>query len=439
VDETEVLLASLVQAWEDPDSADSGGGAGEAEDLESDLLVALRWLEAAAEAKGADEDARAARAAVWAVALRSPQLGERLQLEYDALLLALDRALEAMPPDLAGAVRRQRCLEIPVLYATDRRREAVNGVAAGFGGDRGELAYGIVRVSVPDDHRLGALEKPRKWRLQFRARPERDVAVGTVTPLARDEFAKTAGDLAAGAASGDALVFIHGYRVSFEDAARRAAQLAYDLQFPGVPMLYSWPSEARASRYAVDEDNARWSLPHFREFLRVLRDEVGCPVHVIAHSMGNRVLAEALGAGLSPEDAEGTVGAGALRHVVFAAPDVDAGVFTDLARSFARGSGRFTLYASSKDQALRLAQRLKKYPRAGQSGKGIVVVAGIDTIDATRLDTGLLSHSYFGDHTSIVSDIFAIMRHGHPPDQRFGLRPVRHPDGLYWTFTPQQG
>jgi esterase/lipase superfamily enzyme len=124
---------------------------------------------------------------------------------------------------------------------------------------------------------------------------------------------------------------------------------------------------------------------------------------------------------------------------VFAAPDVDAGVFTDLAHSFVRGSGRFTLYASSKDQALRLSRRLKKYPRAGQSGKGIVVVAGVDTIDATKLDTGLMSHSYFVDHTSIVSDIFAIMRHGHPPDQRVGLRPVRHPDGLYWAFTPQRG
>jgi Alpha/beta hydrolase of unknown function (DUF900) len=289
VDETEVLLASLAQAWEDPSFADGVSGVGEAEGLESDLLVALRRLEAAAEAEGADEDARAARAAVWAAARRSPQLEERLQLEYDALLLALDRELEVMPPDLAGAVRYQRYLEVPVHYATDRRPEVVKDVVSGFGGDRGELAYGIVMVGIPDDHRLGALEKPRKWRLQFRARPGRDVAVGSLAPLARHEFVKSAGDLAADTASGDALVFIHGYRVSFEDAARRAAQLAYDLQFTGVPMLYSWPSEARARRYAVDEDNARWSLPHFREFLRVLREEVGCPVHVIAHSMGNRV------------------------------------------------------------------------------------------------------------------------------------------------------
>ena len=29
----------------------------------------------------------------------------------------------------------------------------------------------------------------------------------------------------------DVLVFVHGYNVGFEDAARRAAQLAYDLNF----------------------------------------------------------------------------------------------------------------------------------------------------------------------------------------------------------------
>lgn len=442
MDETEVLLASLARAWEDSGSADGGVGTREAEGLESDLLVALRWLEEAADTEGADESARAARAAVWVAAGRSSWLDERLQLEYDALLLSLDRELETTPPALAGAVKYQRCLEVPVLYATDRGPNAVDGVLTGFGGDRGELAYGIVRVSVPDDHRLGTLEKPRKWRLRFRARPGRDVTVGSLSPFMADEFVKAAANLAAGSTSRDALVFIHGYRVSFADAARRAAQIAYDLQFPGLPMLYSWPSEARALRYAVDEDNARWSLPHFREFLRLLRDRVGCPVHVIAHSMGNRVLAEALGAGSGSDqvahNAEGTADAGSLGHMVFAAPDMDAGVFIDLAHSFAQASGRFTLYASSNDRALRLSRRLKKYPRAGQSGKGIVVVSGVDTIDATALDTGLMSHSYYGDHTSIVADIYATIRQGHPPEQRFGLRPVRHPSGQYWAFVPQR-
>jgi len=34
-------------------------------------------------------------------------------------------------------------------------------------------------------------------------------------------------------------VFIHGYNTSFEDAARRTGQLAYDLKFPGLAFFFS--------------------------------------------------------------------------------------------------------------------------------------------------------------------------------------------------------
>jgi esterase/lipase superfamily enzyme len=36
----------------------------------------------------------------------------------------------------------------------------------------------------------------------------------------------------------EALVFVHGYNVNFNDAVRRAAQIAYDLEFAGIPMVY---------------------------------------------------------------------------------------------------------------------------------------------------------------------------------------------------------
>ena len=196
-------------------------------------------------------------------------------------------------------------------------------------------------------------------------------------------------------------------------------------------MLYSWPSEGSTLRYAVDENNARWATPHFGDYLGLALTEIGADrVHVVAHSMGTRVLADAL-VHLRPEDAQ------RLGQVVFAAPDVDAAVFTQLAAQLGAGPPARTLYASSQDKALKASQLLAKYPGAGQSGPDIVVVAGVDTIDATELDTGLMSHSYFGDRTSILSDIFALLR-GAKPDQRFGLALRTNPDGLrYWIFKPR--
>ena len=49
-----------------------------------------------------------------------------------------------------------------------------------------------------------------------------------------------------------AFIYVHGFQTSFDQAARRAAQLAYDLDFDleadfrGVPMLFSWPSRGRS-------------------------------------------------------------------------------------------------------------------------------------------------------------------------------------------------
>ena len=71
-----------------------------------------------------------------------------------------------------------------------------------------------------------------------------------------------------------------------------------------------------------------------------------------------------------------------------------------------------TLYVSADDVALKASKTLHGYPRAGDSGDGIVLINGIETIDATGIDTSFLSHSYFADTTSIISDIFDLIKTG---------------------------
>jgi esterase/lipase superfamily enzyme len=227
------------------------------------------------------------------------------------------------------------------------------------------------------------------------------------------------------------LVFIHGYNVSFEDAARRAAQLAYDLEFAGIPMLYSWPSVESVAKYTIDETNVRWSQEHFREFITICRTELAVrTVHLVAHSMGSRLLAETL------PNLEYVAGAAMLRQVVFAAPDIDADTFRQLAAAFQGQAERCTLYASSKDYALQASKAFHGYARAGDSGANLVFAADVDTIDATEVDTSLLGHSFYGDNRSILSDLFTLVRDGYGPAQRFGLREVDRGGITYWAFQP---
>ena len=86
-------------------------------------------------------------------------------------------------------------------------------------------------------------------------------------------------------------------------------------------------------------------------------------------------------------------------QVIFAAPDIDRDRFIQLAAKFKGCAARFTLYASSRDVALLASKFVHGYPRAGEAGEALLVVDGVDTIDASLVDTSLvgLRHSYFGD------------------------------------------
>jgi alpha/beta hydrolase family protein DUF900 len=88
--------------------------------------------------------------------------------------------------------------------------------------------------------------------------------------------------------------------------------ITYDLHFGGVAMLFSWSSCGTLQGYLTDETNVRWAQNDFPEFLRLSLSQLGLTtVHAVAHSMGNRVLAEILGAAASLRKT--TLGRGLIR------------------------------------------------------------------------------------------------------------------------------
>src|SRR5687768_770225 len=321
---------------------------------------------------------------------------------------------------------------VAVFYATDRRRTSSRKPRRFYGRLRAaRTELGICSVSIPHDHRMGELES-LSW-FEFRYRPERHVVLQSVQPLESDRFFTLLKERVAQSSAHGAFVFIHGYNVSFADAARRTAQLAYDLTFDGAPILYSWPSQEDFWEYRVDETNAEWTIPHLTAFLtNVLERSGASTVHVIAHSMGNRPLTRAL------EAIARTLPDGAPRfaEAILTAPDVDADTFCELAAWLRRVTSRVTLYASSRDVALEASRQFHGFRRAGDTFEGVTVVGGVDTIDATAVDTSLLGHSYYAGARSVLADFFHLLKHRLPPDQRFGLTRHQLGEASYWTFSP---
>lgn len=321
-------------------------------------------------------------------------------------------------------------LETTVYFATDRQASSDNPVR--FSGKRGDgnLVYGQATVSIPDSHEIGQIESPKWWKVWNRDDPSRYVLVLTVNAF--DDAAAFTGSirsLLAEANETDVLLFIHGYNVDFEAAAKRTAQLSYDLKFTGAPMFYSWPSAAKLDDYPTDETSVMWTVPHFKDFLRTVLADLGAKnVHVIAHSMGNRALVHALSTFDVTTLPEGSA---QLQQIILAAPDIDVGIFEQLAANFPGKASRITLYTSENDKAIRASKKFHAYPRVGGSK---VIVKGIDTIDASLVKTDFLAHSYFGD--SIIGDIFSVVKNNQPPSERFGLTQKQHDGGKYWEFSP---
>jgi esterase/lipase superfamily enzyme len=289
-----------------------------------------------------------------------------------------------------------------------------------FGPSKGELAYGSCEVSMPTDHRMGELESPSILRLEFRANPAKHVVLLNVTSQQKQKFFADIIGVVKNSRRKSAFIFVHGYRVTFEDAARRTAQMAHDLEFDGAPIFYSWPSQGTLSGYPADENNIEWSQKNLKYFLADFTSRTDAEnIFLIAHSMGSRSLIGAFTQLIAEKPAS------RFREIILAAPDIDADIFK---RDIAPQIPPATLYVSSHDEALGASKKFHKSLRAGDSGAGPIVYRGIDTVDAANVTTDLFGHSYlFG--RPLLQDMFYLIRDGKRADDRAGLKAIETPAG----------
>ncbi len=294
----------------------------------------------------------------------------------------------------------------------------------------GSNHYGQCEVSIPKRHQFGQLERPSFWKLEFRESAAKHVVLQHVEPLNAEEcLGRLRGDLST---EQDAalFVFVHGYNVEFAEAARRTAQMAFDLEFRGVPLFYSWPSRGTLTGYSADQREADASAVPLAEFLtRVARETGARKIHLVAHSLGNRALVGALARlGQTPNETA------RFHQVVFAAPDVDAAQFaTTIAPQIRPVVERVTIYSSGSDLALWASQLWHRTVRLGQPGtywtKRIRTYDWIDVIDATAVgfEWFELGHSAYGGE--LLADLHRVLA-GQPAGQ-----PPTGPEAGRWTVT----
>ena len=327
--------------------------------------------------------------------------------------------------------------KVAVYYATDRARTGDTDPSDFYGAGRSDrLEMGVAEVTIPNSHAPGMLEGPSIWKLQFAPNPTKHVVLQSVTPIpAHGFYSRLQGEFSSGEKS-EAFVFIHGFNVAFDQAARRAAQIAYDLDYPGVPILYSWPSRGKTVAYVADTAVVRLSGRRLAGFLDDLVEKSGATtIHIVAHSMGNRALTDALEL-LALKRGIDTGDTPLFGQVLFAAPDVDAGLFAAMIETIRPIAQRLTLYASERDWALVSSRKLHgNAPRAGQGGVDTLISGNIDSIDMSELGEDMLAHSYVADDSSALADMSILFWRNADPARRCGLEAVTGPNALVkWRY-----
>ena len=303
---------------------------------------------------------------------------------------------------------------VSVLYGTDRA-EIPNEPNPAYNGKKDpQVHYGVSEVALDLRYRRKTGDMIT-W-LSFHKKngsPFIDINNKSLTRYDFDRLLRS--DI-----SGNTFVFIHGYNTSFHNGAILAAKIAYDLQLKGTPILYSWPSIGSVTSFdqdvktVEDPETTRHALVFLKD---ILNRSSHHKVHLVAHSLGTRLLCETL-AQLPLEDAR------KVSSVVLIAAEIETAQFKKLfegkgglREKYVEKGCPFLLYASTEDQALSTALALSGKDRLGQAGDRLTVLKGLTTLDASLIleDCGICHNLFYQD--GIINYMYLSLNQGLPPQQ----------------------
>ncbi|CAA6807868.1 MAG: Lipoprotein, putative [uncultured Sulfurovum sp.] len=295
-----------------------------------------------------------------------------------------------------------------IFYGTNREPNNKNDLTEGYGNERStQLRLGSCLVSIPSERTKGQT-KGSLWQkiINFDA-SYGDIQIKTPMEYIKDEYWQKISRLLAPLEPEEkqALIFIHGFNTSFEEAAMRATQISVDLEHSGITAFFSWASKGSPLSYISDSATVQYSEKHLTEFLTDFAKNSGAKrIHIIAHSMGNRALLEAVNR-ICRENPNIKFG-----QIILAAADVDADVFEELSHAYSKISEQTTLYTSKKDKAVGMSKWLHSHNRAGFTPP-VCVVQNINTIEVEEEVNLLeLGHGYFSQHQSLLKDMQKLIK-----------------------------
>jgi len=358
--------------------------------------------------------------------------------------------------------------DFSLMYATLRQPSGEDDRERFYTNERGRaLRGGVARVEVGkadftwEEARRVSLAKNRPDSYPLEVTGVRDlgiIASSMFTPRAQLEaeadaanaFAQLVNERLSRSRVKDVYVYVHGYKVVFENPLLVASELWHFLGYEGVMIAFSWPSTPSTWAYYSDAETAVWSAQGFRRLLALLAERTDARrIHVLGYSAGTRVVTMALGQLAllhHGESREQILAELRLGDVVLVGSDVDRelmGIYIE--EGLLNVQERLTVYLSGTDKALGISKRvLGGHARTGQAFGGRLSepvrellqstdrLTIVDVTAAEQSDTGN-GHAYFRKSPWASSDVLMTLSTDLGPEER-GL--VRRGDSPIWTFPP---
>jgi len=226
-----------------------------------------------------------------------------------------------------------------ISYVTDRKPgPVVNGNATYVGEYAGQVSYGLIKARVPQHNPTGT--------------PLGTDAIKKVESIPYPAFLKSLQRQTAKSL----LVWIHGYRLSFQGSAAYCAEIGRDLDIDTNALMFDWTTSESVMSYSRDVLQVQQSTKHLVDLLKTISNEVKpSKVIIIAHSLGCRLVCLALHELYNDPDARNV----RLDQVIFLVPNVDREEFDKNFKSELQTLvKRLTIYVASDDNLLLLGKLL---------------------------------------------------------------------------------
>ena len=287
-------------------------------------------------------------------------------------------------------------------------RGASDVIGAFYSAERApELGLSSVDATVPPTHVTGMLERPK------RLPPDPRTEFTVVNPAVYENDAAFIREINRELAKWSPenrklLLFVHGYNNTASDAVLRLSQFVEDTDFKGVPVLLTWASAAKGSRYVYDLNSALVARPQIKNMASILNKTKAKSASIFAHSMGTFLIME----GLVSRQQEGQLSTvKGIDQIVLASPDIDIDLFrTQIAALPPEIVEKIFLLISEDDAALRFSRRIAGgVPRVGASDAvQLEEEFGVTVIDLSKIeDSSSGSHSKFAGSPEVVQLIGA--------------------------------